>query len=559
MAHRSLHPLLEYLRRLSPGPGGDTNVDDAQLLCRFGAQRDESAFTALVQRYGSMVWGVCVRLLGPTPEAEAAFQAAFVVLVCKGPSLRGPDLLGPWLYGVASRTALKARGRVARRRSREVPLPEQAAGEPAADEAGRDLRPILDEEVARLPARYRLPVLLCYLEGLDTEEAARRLGCPKGTVFSRLSRARDLLRRRLSRRGVGVSGAVLAAVLAGGGAARAAPPAALVASTILRSLSSAAGWAVSGPAAALAQGVLRSMFLRKLKVVAAVLLVLAVAGSGAGFLAQDTAAGPPFPVDEAKSRAAEAKTRAAEEKARAAAAKEKDRQGVLPPPPVEKFRLRAWRDKLNQPLAFPGLDDPKTTLAEALAGLGDRAAITFEINHKAFQAEELAQADQFPIVEQKPIPKMEASLATILRLILARVPSPSGAVYLLRPDNVVEVTTGAAVRAELGVPERRPLLPLVWDAFEDTPLKEAVQRVGEASGFNVVVDARVADKLQEKATLQLNNVPVDTALRLLANMADLQVVRLDNVFYLTTPDNAKRLREEQEQFDRAAPAPKPTK
>ncbi len=146
------------------------------------------------------------------------------------------------------------------------------------------------------------------------------------------------------------------------------------------------------------------------------------------------------------------------------------------------------------------------------------------------------------------------SLATVLRKILARVPAPSGAVYILRPDSV-EITTTAALPQELGLvissPEDSPVgvagppeIPLVWDVFEDTPIREALMRVTERTSFNVIVDSSLKDKVKETVTAQFNNVPVYTAVRLLANMADLSMVKLDNVFYLTTPEKAKRLREE---------------
>jgi RNA polymerase sigma factor (sigma-70 family) len=214
---------LQYLRRLRSDGVGDAALDDAQLLHRFRTQRDESAFTTLVQRYGAMVWSLCVRRLGETPEAEDAFQATFLVLVRKAASLHGPQQLGPWLYGVAYRTALKLRGQRARRTAREEPMPEQIAEE-RPEQMWTELRPVLDEEINRLPTKYRLPVLLCYLQALSTEEAAQRLACVKGTVFSRLSRARDLLRRRLVRRGVDVSAGALTAVLVENAFLRAMPP-----------------------------------------------------------------------------------------------------------------------------------------------------------------------------------------------------------------------------------------------------------------------------------------------------------------------------------------------
>ncbi|HTU17942.1 MAG TPA: RNA polymerase sigma factor [Gemmataceae bacterium] len=317
MANRSLHPLLHYLRRLG-GSAAEGSLEDAQLLHRFLTVRDESAFTTIVQRYGAMVWGLCVRRLGETPEAEDAFQATFLVLVRKAASLRASQLLGPWLYGVANRTALKLRGKRARQATRETTLPEQLAEE-RPEQVGVELRPILDEEINRLPTKYRLPVLLCYLQGMSSEEAARQLGCAKGTIFSRLSRARDLLRRRLVRRGLDVSAGALAAVLVENAALRAAPSLALREITIHISLLLAAGTAgqsLSAPLAALVEGVVRSMFLSKVKFAVIILLALGLVGSGAGFLAHHSKAEPPAPkpvplpaavADKAKAKGPEAK------------------------------------------------------------------------------------------------------------------------------------------------------------------------------------------------------------------------------------------------------------
>lgn len=296
MANPSLHPLLHYLRRLSSDTAAGA-LDDTQLLRQFLSQRDEAAFSTIVQRYGAMVWALCVRRLGETPEAEDAFQATFLVLVRKAHSLRGPELLGPWLYGVAYRTALKLRGRRARQAGREAALPE-AVAEERPEQVWSDVRPILDEEVNRLPTKYRQAVLLCYLQGLSGEEAAQRLGCARGTIFSRLARARELLRHRLSKRGVGVSSAVLAAVLADHASARILPPAPLLESTIRTSLAFAAGTAssaLSAPLAALVEGVLRSMFLTKVKFAVIVVLVLGIIASGAGLIAQRGKAEPPLP------------------------------------------------------------------------------------------------------------------------------------------------------------------------------------------------------------------------------------------------------------------------
>src|SRR5262249_51919994 len=163
------------------------------------------------RRHGPMVHGICRRLLGDGPDAEDAFQATFLVLVRKADSLRGYGSLGGWLHGVAVRVARKARVAAARRAFHEAQgTPMSARGDFAAVE-WRDLRPVLDEELGRLPEKYRAPLVLCYLQGKTHEEAARALGCPNGTVYGRLARARARLRTRLLRRGVALSAAALAA------------------------------------------------------------------------------------------------------------------------------------------------------------------------------------------------------------------------------------------------------------------------------------------------------------------------------------------------------------
>ena len=202
--------------------GSVAGLSDRQLLERFVARRDpagEAAFAALVTRHGPMVLGVCRQLLGDRHHAEDAFQAVFLVLARKAGSIRDPDLLGNWLYGVALRTSRKARVRLGppsqgrggpldeASRSRTRPSP---ADQPAID---REQAEALHDEIDRLPGAFRLPVVLCYFEGLTLDEAARRLRCPAGTLRSRLARARDKLRRGLTRRGVVLPAAALAAVL----------------------------------------------------------------------------------------------------------------------------------------------------------------------------------------------------------------------------------------------------------------------------------------------------------------------------------------------------------
>jgi RNA polymerase sigma factor (sigma-70 family) len=250
---------------------------DGDLLDRYLRGRDEAAFELLVRRHGALVLGVCRRTLQDTHAAEDAFQATFLVLARKARSVRQTTVAG-WLYRVALRVAVRARHGALRRGLREQPL----AHEPAAAEpdrlAGIELRAVLDDELRRLPERFRLPVLLCYVEGQTTEQAARLLGCPRGTVLSRLATARKRLRGRLLRRGVGVPAVALTAALAEP-AWPAAVPAVLAAATVRGAFSLSEA---PTRAAHLAQGVMNAMFLSKVKFALGIGLVLgalALAGS----------------------------------------------------------------------------------------------------------------------------------------------------------------------------------------------------------------------------------------------------------------------------------------
>jgi RNA polymerase sigma-70 factor (ECF subfamily) len=277
MASNPLCRVVPHVRRAVLGPDG-AGLSDAELLNGFVARRDEDAFAVLVRRHGPMVLGVCRRVLGNTADAEDAFQATFLVLVKKAASLQAPSQVGNWLYGVAVNTSRKAKAMTRNRRMKE----RQAAARPRRDKLDdpQPLQARLDDELSCLPDKYRVPIVLCDLEGKPLKEAARQLGWPLGTVASRLSRGRALLARRLKRVGLLVSGAALAGVLSER-VAPAAPPGPLVSSTLKAAALFAAGPAAAtlpAPVAALTEGVLKAMLLSKLKVVAGLsLLVVAVA------------------------------------------------------------------------------------------------------------------------------------------------------------------------------------------------------------------------------------------------------------------------------------------
>jgi RND family efflux transporter MFP subunit len=273
MAGRSLHQLIHHLRRIA-APSSD-GLTDANLLGRFADNRDEAAFEALVWRHGPLVYGVCRRLLGQAQDAEDAFQASFLILARKSGSVRRRAAVGPWLYRVAERVARRARSRI-----RTVDqLPDDVAESNHSDVAeSSELRRIVSEEVMRLPKRYRSAVVLRYLEGRTTDEAALALGCPSGTVLSRLAWARQRLRVRLAARGAALPAALACAAFdeaAGAVPARWVTAAAAAAGTF------AAGSRTGRPAI-LAAEVLRAMLMTRLRVGAVV--VFGALATGAGLL-----------------------------------------------------------------------------------------------------------------------------------------------------------------------------------------------------------------------------------------------------------------------------------
>jgi RNA polymerase sigma factor (sigma-70 family) len=273
-------PMTEFLQHLRGAMlrGDQAGLTDGQLLECFLSRRDDAALAALVRRHGPMVWGVCRRAVPDYHDAEDAFQAVFLVLVRRAASVVPRERVASWLHGVAYQTARKARATAARRRARERQVSTMPEPLSRPHDLWHDLRPVLDEELNRLPDRYRAVLLLCDLEGRTRREAARQLGVPEGTVMGWLARARLALAKRLARHGLAVSGGALAAVLAER-AASGVPPA-VVSNAIQVAGLAAEGTAVPVRAAALAEGVSRAMVLTRIKVITAGLLLIGILGIG---------------------------------------------------------------------------------------------------------------------------------------------------------------------------------------------------------------------------------------------------------------------------------------
>jgi RNA polymerase sigma factor (sigma-70 family) len=288
MAAGQMDKLVEYIRRVASKQDAAGRLD-GDLVKRYVTRHDEAAFETLVRRHGPMVLGVCRRVLRNQHDAEDAFQATFLVLVRKAATLRSPAMIGNWLFGVAHRTAWHARKCAAKRRAKEA---EVIAPTEMPDHAWADLRPVLDEELARLADKYRTLLVLCDLEGRTRKEAAALLGIPEGTVATRLTQARAMLAKRLTKRGLALSAGSLAGALSAECATASVPPTLLI-TTYKAAAAFAAGQVAAIPVSVLtlSEGVLKMMLLGKLKNMTIVLLTVGFLSVGGGGVAYQVVGG----------------------------------------------------------------------------------------------------------------------------------------------------------------------------------------------------------------------------------------------------------------------------
>jgi RNA polymerase sigma factor (sigma-70 family) len=292
MADRSAATFWRHLRGLVAGPPA-IQVSDRQLITRFADHHDEAAFALLVRRHGPLVLSLCRRLLADANDADDVFQATFLALARQARAIRKPGSLASWLHGVAVRLARKVKKAAWKRRHRPAPPGRTSPPDPLTEITGRELCAVLDEELERLPAANRLPLVFCYLQGQTQDEAARQLGCPLGTLRSRLERGRQLLRQRLTRRGLSFSAILLATELAGQ-TARAVVPAARAtalaqAAVHFAGRADAAAGTVSAGALALARTATQTGLVTGLRSLVLGVLVLAGLAAGAGLVAHGTA------------------------------------------------------------------------------------------------------------------------------------------------------------------------------------------------------------------------------------------------------------------------------
>jgi RNA polymerase sigma factor (sigma-70 family) len=367
MATSPMSIVFQHLRTTELLSDG-ARMTDGDLLERFVAGRDEAAFAALVRRHGQMVWGVCRRVLAGHQDAEDAFQATFLVLVRKAASVVPREMVGNWLYGVAHQTALNARANEARRRTRErqvTQMPEPADRE---EDLWRCLEPVLDQELSRLPNRYRTAIALCDLGGKTRKEVAQQLGVPEGTLSGWLTRGRAMLAKRLARQGLAMSAAALAAALSQNVLSAGVPAAAvsntIKAASLLAAAQGAATGASSATVAALTEGVIKTMLWTKLKLVSAVLLVFSAAGMGAtGLIYHAPQAREPTEHSVLPAQAHAGKKPGGNDTRKPEATRLATRQGKRAP----SFTLSKETTYITEPLDKDGYVDYETALNERLS------------------------------------------------------------------------------------------------------------------------------------------------------------------------------------------------
>ncbi len=216
---------------------------------------------------------------------------------------------------------------------------------------------------------------------------------------------------------------------------------------------------------------------------------------------------------------------------------------AAPAPAGARERGDELADALNKTVKFQGFEDPKTTLVEALDQLAKRYDLSFDVDEKAFKLDMVPDVLKTEIAQPNPVPEMVATLDMVLRKVLSRVPAESGATFVIRRE-VIEITTVAALRKEVwGEDYRGPWLPLVRSNFEKLPLRDALRELAQQAEYNIVLDSSVDEEAAKTpVTARLRNAPLDTAVRLLADMANLRTVPAANVLYVTTPDKAEALR-----------------
>ena len=546
------------------GTGTVAGLAEGPLLDRFVARRDAAAFEAIVARHGPMVLAVCRSLLRDPNDVDDAFQATFLVLVRKADTLRHRDSLGGWLHAVANRVARRALYEAGRRRGRESRGAEP--GRSVESEVERlDVRAAVHAEVDRLPESYRATVLLCDLQGRTHEEAARELGWPVGTVKGRLARARRLLRDRLARRGLAPASVALLALLADEG--RAAVPPALLESTASAASAIAAGpLAIAGPVSArvfdLTQGVLPTMTTTatKLKLAATLVVVGALAGPGASayqFVAPATPTqtpSTPAPPAETKPGAtdsvfsAEARVRLAQQAINML--NEQAKGAEIPPKPEEMLR---WQRRLAEAKIDAGIPraealalyfsavNEATNRAKLHDGGGPKLAVglldaefrQLEPSRPSSEPRPVAAPAQPPGAPPAPIPAAGGGGFGGGGMVDDRPPR-------IRRQHPADIERNTLIEERLGK-------AVAMKFANETPLEDVLKHVKEQTkddkgkGIPIYVDPigiqNTEKTLQSPVTVDLEDVPLRTTLRLILAQLGMDYRVRDGMLYISDADS----------------------
>jgi RNA polymerase sigma factor (sigma-70 family) len=507
-------------------------------LKAFIGERSQSAFAALVDRHGGLVMGVCRRILNHSQDAEDAFQATFLVLAQRANTLTGSRPLGPWLYEVARRVALKARKR---RKPNSICATKMGSISEQRDEFEAmnlaDMQPIIDEEIEHLPRLYRDALILCQLEGCTKVEAARSLGCPEGTVSSRLMRAKELLRSRLVRRGITLSSFfVLESVLA-----PAPVSAQLVQQTIQAALGLTAGatvaaGVVSPSVYSLMQGVSQAMVLTKLKLAFVGLVLAGGMTVGAGYVVGGWGPGQNQNPSKNPGQAA-AVTSVSTQINPANPSQEKPKSGAE----GSARRMITNSDELKQLLASPtNIFDKRfgeaTTLSDNIDFIKKVHDVTCVVDMEAYRRaspdiklEDLLQSQ----INMARMPGV--NLDTIIHSMLEQLTVGGASLqstYMVRNGHLFIVPKDFIVQAP-------DAMTVALDGkTQSLTLERALDQLSEETGVSIILDPRVDETAKNTVVrASIRNVKLLSAVRVLANMADLSVLDVDGALYVSTEEN----------------------
>lgn len=518
MTQHSAQTIVDHVWR-TVGAASFRDLGDDALLretTRGRERESQAAFAVLVQRHGPLVYRTCCAVLRNAHDAEDAFQATFLVLTRKAPSLRSQRCVGPWLYEVARRVSLHARAAAEHRQrhERQAAVPET---ESVAPERREELS-LLHDALQQLPSRWRIPIVLCDLEGLSYQEAAGQLGWSVPTFRNRLARGRQRLQTSLRRRGIEPAAAI------GAYAAIPTVPQTLLKTTAVQSiLGAGVAGAIPASILALTNSGLQTMLLIKLQSAGLAFVATSVLIAGAIGLSGQTPTSKPKGDD-------------AEKPATKAAEKPESNVAV-------SAKTAALVAKLS---GSASIDKPieDTSLRDVLEYLSEKFGVTFVIDRQGFERIGKQNVEE----ERIRLAKMpNVSLDTVLRQVLAQV---QGA-FMVREDHI-EVTSfdAAVMESRNGVGLAREfsteVQPLVSVVCADQPIGNVLAEFSRQSRRNVVLDSRIPDRARLNVSVTLLNTPLDTATRIVAELVNLKTVSMDNVIFVTSREHAAELENEKD-------------